>query len=79
MDSNEPDIRSNHPDLVGATDPHGNKTIPEPGVGGDDDPAPPRTPAREKGRSMEQKSADAADEAGSAFLPHDKVLDKGKP
>lgn len=74
MGANEPNIDSKHPDLVGATDPHGDKT-----VGGDDDPAPPRTPAREKGRSMEQKSADAADEAGSAFLPHDKVLDKGKP
>lgn len=36
-------------------------------------------PDTDDGRTLDQKSANAADEAGSSFLPHDKVLDREQP
>ena len=50
----------------------------EPMTEGDQDIDTAGTDADDSNETLDERIADAADEAGSAFLPHDKVLDRKK-
>jgi hypothetical protein len=50
----------------------------EPMIGGDQDIDTAGTDADDRTGSLDQRIADSADEAGSAFLPQDKVLSDPK-